>query len=332
MSPWSERRLIVRMIYGSHLYGTDTETSDRDFKGIFIPTMEEILLQRVPRSVVSITKKANGVKNEPGDVDTELYSIGYFLELALKGETVALDMLHAPPSALLDVHPFWSSIVARRASFYTKNLRALVGYARRQAAKYGVKGSRLADAERVLAWLEGLEPEDRLGQHWAGRPSGEHLHDVVDQEVRGQNLSTKIWDVCGRKLQSTVRVRYACGVVQDFVRAYGARAQAARDNQGIDWKAVSHALRAGYEVRAILRDGGFTFPLPETGILRDVKAGKLDYLTVVAPSLDTLLDECEFLAERSELPERAQRAEWDDWLLELHEDVVRSGRLYRRAP
>lgn len=36
--------LIVKMKFGSHLYGTNTEDSDVDYKGVFLPSKKEILL------------------------------------------------------------------------------------------------------------------------------------------------------------------------------------------------------------------------------------------------------------------------------------------------
>ena len=41
--------LIVEMRFGSHLYGTDTATSDLDLKGVYLPSAREILLQRARR-------------------------------------------------------------------------------------------------------------------------------------------------------------------------------------------------------------------------------------------------------------------------------------------
>ena len=91
--------IIVKMKFGSELYGTATPESDQDFKGVFLPTKEQVLLQRVPRSLIFNTKKSTGaytVKNSSQDIDCEFYSLHYFIDLACKGETAALDMLHAP--------------------------------------------------------------------------------------------------------------------------------------------------------------------------------------------------------------------------------------------
>jgi predicted nucleotidyltransferase len=37
-------RIIVKMKFGAHLYGTATSDSDLDYKGIFLPTKEQLLL------------------------------------------------------------------------------------------------------------------------------------------------------------------------------------------------------------------------------------------------------------------------------------------------
>jgi len=83
-----------------------------------------------------------------------MYSLHYFINLACEGETIALDMLHVPDDKVVEKHPVWDEIVLNRQKFYTKNLKAFVGYARRQASKYGIKGSRLNDIKKVLDFFQ----------------------------------------------------------------------------------------------------------------------------------------------------------------------------------
>jgi predicted nucleotidyltransferase len=40
-------KTIVRMKFGSHLYGTEPPRSDLDFKSLFVPSARDILLQRM---------------------------------------------------------------------------------------------------------------------------------------------------------------------------------------------------------------------------------------------------------------------------------------------
>jgi predicted nucleotidyltransferase len=269
--------IIVKMKFGSHLYGTSTADSDTDYKGVFLPFKRDLLLSKIPKSFTCNTKKGDG-KNEPGDVDTEIYSLHYFIRMACEGQTVALDMLHAPDSAIVHSSFVWDKLVANREKFYTKNLKAFVGYARKQAAKYGIKGSRLNAVKRVLCRLDCYHSEELLSKVWGFLPMGEHIVEHPPN-ANGQ----REYEVCGRKVQETVRVGYAMEVFGKFYKNYGERARKAANNEGIDWKAVSHALRAAFQVKQILTEKTITFPLREAEYLRDVKQGKLDYQSVVAP-------------------------------------------------
>ena len=93
--------LMVLMKFGSHLYGTATETSDHDFKGVFLPTIWDILLGKIPKAYHYNSKKGNEERNTEKDIDIEIYSLHYFIDLACQGQTVALDMVHAPGDCLL---------------------------------------------------------------------------------------------------------------------------------------------------------------------------------------------------------------------------------------
>jgi hypothetical protein len=88
------------MRFGSHLYGTDTPLSDLDLKGVYMPPARDILLQRV-KPVISVNPpKPAGQRNAPGDVDREYFSLQRYLGLLAEGQTMALDMLFAPESAM----------------------------------------------------------------------------------------------------------------------------------------------------------------------------------------------------------------------------------------
>jgi len=145
--------IIMLAQFGSHLYGTNDENSDTDYKGIFLPTKEQILLGKIPKSINTSTKKINTCKNTCNDIDTEIYSLHHFITLASQGETVAIDLLHTPKNMTIKTSNIWNSIVENRTKFYTKNLQAFIGYARRQAAKYGIKGSRLNDVQKIVNFL-----------------------------------------------------------------------------------------------------------------------------------------------------------------------------------
>jgi len=305
------------------MYGTNTPDSDRDYKGIFLPSKEQILLGKIPRTLTFDTKQNSNIKNTSEDIDTEIYSLHYFIKLACGGQTGPIDMLHCPNNLLIRTSKIWDFIVKERHRFYTKNLNAFVGYARQQAAKYGIKGSRLNDAKRVVDFLldynvsDYSSPNDRIGDIWDKLPEGEHINKIVDRK------GNPLYQVCGRSVQVGARLGHAFDVFNRFVINYGKRAEMAAQNQGIDWKAVSHAMRAAIQIKEIFTKGIITFPLKEAEYLKKIKAGQLHYKNEVGPKLEELMAEIEELSNNSILPEKVDRTFWDNFLMEVMEEYVK---------
>lgn len=305
---------LVKIIFGSHLYGTNTSESDQDFKGIFMPTKEEIFLGRIPKSIQNNTKTDCSNKNTSSDKDSELYSLHYFIKMACAGETATIDMLHAPPQNILITSNLWTDLVANRHRFYTKNLKALIGYARRQASKYGIKGSRLNESKLILDFIK--DKDGRVKDYWDQLPSGEHIFKHPASEL---NNNIRMYEVCGRKIGETCSTTQLYDIVNIFYTNYGERAKKAAKDEGIDWKAVSHALRAAFQIREILTTNDLKFPLKEASLLKEIKLGCISFKEV-QPLLDNLMSEVETLSEKSKLPDKVNTDWWDKWLVKKIEE------------
>lgn len=305
--------IVVRMKFGSHLYGTATPDSDLDYKGVFLPSKEDILLGNIPKNY-SFSTKVNGSKNNPDDIDVELYSLHYFIKLACEGQTVALDMLHAPETMIVERSDIWASIISEKHRFYSKNLKSFIDYARRQASKYGIKGSRLNTVARVLDLLKSEDPPNKLRVIWDKLPRMEHCYEA-GRDPNG----IRQYQICGKMFQETTAIGYMIPILQKFYDEYGSRARSAAQNRDIDWKALSHALRAAIQVKQIVTQNTITFPLKEAPFLMKVKDGKLDYLSEVAPVLESLMEEVEDLVSKSELPEKADVTYWNKFICETVE-------------
>ncbi len=307
---------IVKMKFGSHLYGTSTPQSDTDYKGVALPTWEQVALGKIPKHMEHTSTGAANSKNTADDIDTEIFSIHEFIKLALEGQTVALDMLHAPLSMVSGYNYLWRYIVLHKDKFYTKNSSAFVGYARKQAAKYGVKGSRLRAAEDFILWLKEYPVDMRLADAIADVPFQTREHVQFEQGKNG------IWQyvVCGKALQVTCTIGYCLPVIERYYTAYGDRARKAANDEGIDWKAVSHAIRAACQIKELLVFKRITFPRPEAALLLDIKNGKIPY-RIIGKMLDDLIDEVEVLTAESDLPEKPDVKFWNDFLLKVVHDI-----------
>lgn len=313
--------VVMATKFGSHLYGTDTANSDTDIKGIFMPTRSMVCLGNIPKSLTNSKAKAEGQKNTKDDIDLELYSFHYFMHLAMQGETVAIDMIHANDASIVMSSDLWENLYSKREKLYTKNLRSFVGYARKQAAKYGIKGSRLSVAKSFIdVCTKNATGSARMSDVWGFLPVNEHANFIEDNQQ-----GVKQYQICGKIIQDTVTIDYACGIVARFVKQYGARAKQAEENKGVDFKAISHALRAAYQMREILMTGDLAYPLKQAEYLRDVKEGKYHYAREVAPVLESLMDNLDYLVDSSHYPEKVDRAFWNGLIVSVTADFISDG-------
>jgi hypothetical protein len=304
-------KTIARIKYGSHLYGTNTPTSDLDYKSVHIPSAEDILLQTVKSEIVlNAPDKAEGTKNRPGDVDDKSYSLQAFLNLAAEGQTVAIDMLFSPQQSVVQSCGWWWYIVENRQKLLSKKSAAFLGYCRQQANKYGIKGSRVAAAkmasEIFSEALANYGPMAKVGELTSSVPrlleaNPEHCS-VVEQAVGSPGAVGKFFECCGRKVAFSSSVKQAAEIYTRIYENYGARAKLAQDNEGVDWKALSHAVRVGEEAVELLTTGHVTLPLVNAEHIRDIKLGKLPYQHV-SEEIERLLEAVEEAAKTSPLPD-----------------------------
>jgi len=302
---------IVKMKVGSHLYGTNTPLSDTDFKGVYMPSIDDIVFGDIKHSVKADSKKHAHEKNTPNDIDCEMFSIHCFISMACDGDVCAIDMLHAPESSILNKSDIWDFLVSHRSLFYTRNLVKLTEYARKQAAKYGIKGSRLNACKQLLTILEPYDSSVRLEAITDKLPIGE-----FSSFERGKNNGNPEYQILDKRFQPRTKILWVRKTMEAFWKRHGSRAEAAARNEGIDWKALSHAVRAALQTRYILTNRTLSFPFPpdEAKLLIDIKTEKLDYVSVVAPLLENLMSEIHELADKSDLPLEVDRSFWRSFL------------------
>lgn len=321
-------RQVVRLKFGSHLYGTSTPQSDLDFKSVFIPDGRSILLQRAKNSLNDQRPKAEREKNYAGEVEEERFSLQRFLSLLAEGQTVALDILFAPEWAMTDDPSWhWQEILDNRDRLLTRKSAAFIGYARTQANKYGIRGSRVAAARAALSLLEAAGSKhlaakldilsDSIFAMCADTPDHMSIHE--DTTPHGQKVL--LWEVCNRKMPFTASIKNAYDIMQRVVDEYGKRALMAESNQGVDWKALSHAVRVGTQAIELLSTGFVTFPLPNAAHVLEIKLGHRPYQDVAA-EIEDLLERVEAAAAVSALPEEPDWAWIDDFVASAYRDEV----------
>ncbi|QNI20605.1 putative nucleotidyltransferase [Escherichia phage JN02] len=318
-------KTIMKGYFGSHLYGTSTPESDVDFKEIYVPHARDILTGNVKEHMSKNTNNTSS-KNTKDDVDHELYSLKYFFKLAADGETVALDMLHTPQSLVVksDLPDVWKYIQDNRSRFYTTNMKSYLGYVRKQASKYGVKGSRLAILRQALKrsneWGQYFDNGAviRLSHMKNVLPVGEFASWVeTENEKTGKQTFYNLLD---RKFQDTLTNKEFNAILVKLEENYGERARKAEANEGIDWKALSHACRGGLQLLEIYKTGDLVYPLQDAPFILDVKLGKHTFKTV-QEFLEDIVDQVEHASEQAAkngMQQKVDMSFWDDFLEQVY--------------
>ena len=121
-SPGATPLLLV--IRGSHAYGTNVETSDTDYSGVFIQKIEDII-------GFNYVEQINDDKN-----DTVIYEIQRFLQLLASNNPTVLELLNTPEDCILYKHPIFDEVLNNREIFITKICaKSFGGYGKMQIQK-----------------------------------------------------------------------------------------------------------------------------------------------------------------------------------------------------
>ncbi len=268
--------LLFLTLFGSTLYGTESPgTSDLDLRGVFLPSSASLILNKAPKSLHASSGDALR-RNTAGDLDIDLWSIQHWLLTLLPaGDTGALDLLFAPSHAACTLcrHPALDAVFARPLKLLDiASGRSYAEYSLRQAKKYGIRGSRVGALKAVRARLEELRPEPRERLEI-------YLDRLAEQCADGrfcaveQTRDKRALRLCGRLHTASIRMGEFQHRLEEELRATGARAEAAERGEGVDFKALSHALRALDQMEELLLAGTITFPLKTRAELVAVKRG-----------------------------------------------------------
>ena len=321
--------LIYLTQAGSHLYGLNTENSDLDFKGIYIPSKADVILKR-DKDEINVE-----LNIEDKEVEVKLFSIYKFIKLCSKADTNALDLLFSYSSKFEKYIP---EIYIEKDAKYklieyiyeyanllidTSRLENPITYAYKQAEKYSLKGTRLNSLRYVL------EKAMRLSSRPVAKPLDYHtVRELTTDFLKldGNNLRIDELDnkgkiekylfVCGVQHQFNLDLDVFIERIEEKINKEYTSQRTKDAIDGNDWKALSHALRILSQIKELYETGDIKFPLTNKEFILKVKLGQVSR-EEVNKIFDTDMSNVLKMVKEDKLQWRYDEEFWNNFLLEV---------------
>lgn len=340
-----KEQIIYKALSGSKLYGTDNENSDTDIKGVFLPDRRDLILGKAPRHYKMSTGNDQS-SNGKDDVDETYYSLHYFIELLVKGETNALDLFfsYTNKQAVLVNTPVWQSLIDNADKIVNKNVSSYLGYCKAQAYKYSNKGYKLKDFQTFADFCRDYQYREEWqnrgyqamslkgalelygAEHNMERPMP--IIEVIkifgkDVQITSADNGEEYLVIHGVKFIMHEQLINILPKVRQVIASYGKRSERAATNNGVDYKAISHCVRVLFQAEELLTTGKIIFPLREREFIKSIKfnTSVMSYDEIMEFVEQKLVYIEQVLKPQSKLREKADMKFVEDFILQAYQEV-----------
>ncbi len=310
--------LLYLVVFGSHLYGLNRETSDYDIKGIFLPNQKDVLINKYQSSFKFNTSDGN-TKNTNQDIDFEILSIQKFSERLLKNDINMIDILYSDSNKDMIIYEIEDNILSkifnedknnygenRIKCLNTKILKkSILGYSYNQVKRYKVTGSTRFVFSFSLEYIKQKISEGKK------RLTREFIYDMVDDYnnkliIDYGKSKIEIDEKNDRKMLIINHLKFLENTplydIMESLNKNVDKMNLTKSKQSMDNKAVSHVLRCIYQGYDLLNEGKIIFPLSKDrkeNVMK-IKEGKfndeneiLDYIELELSKFDDYINENE---------------------------------------
>jgi len=126
---------------GSHLYGTNTATSDEDYMGVFIPPKPYVLgKKRIEQVEFNTNPSDSGKRNSQEDLDNTLFSIDKWTTMCANNNPNRLELFFSPKNCILHITDLGKRLMESYPLFISlKSYHSFRGYSHAQMARLKLK-------------------------------------------------------------------------------------------------------------------------------------------------------------------------------------------------
>ena len=290
-------QLLYLSEFGSHLYGTALESSEREYKGLYLPPIQDLVLMKAKEFFKYSTDTY--LKNTTEDFNIELYSLQYWIRnLLKKKDCIGLDLFfsHTKKDGVLFKHHDMDLIFTSPELFIdTQNIKdfSYLKYAKFICRKYELGEKQLDLVDSVVYYLEGLMPDVWM----------DSLHVIVDALL-------KTFDNKDQKFNDNIVYEKNCikidGVhypdflkIKDFMKSLKTHPKKETKIPEINWEYFYQILKNLFQLEELLNRGIIQYPLKDVHtFLMKVRTGEIplkDLSPMIQSSISSLENaQCEW--------------------------------------
>ena len=270
------QKVLAVLPYGSSLYGTRTETSDWDYKLIYLPHREGYYFERpetfrvVKRVNNEVRLYTGGAPVQPGEVEFECVPLERFFLDIVRGQTYALEL-----ASSLQREESWLEIHAQyllSSKTLKSSVSSMVGFAKKQVFDYVERGARHNAYQACLLAITSVPA--KLSQVVAA-----YADEIVGAcvEVGGHASYNRVsleLELCGRTFHPLTPIKDLQLHCESQLAKFGLRSIKAGESH-VDLKSLVHAVRCYEQALEFMNYGRITFPRPNAEYLIAAKTGKI---------------------------------------------------------
>ena len=257
-SAWASGNLVVKVLAGSRLYGTNNEQSDYDYRGVCLDP---------PSALVGI-HRFDQQQHVTKTHDEVIYGASKFMNMCVAANPSILDILFARGDDILFQRPEWSWVTDKAESLLSQKVRyTFSGYA----------FSQLKRIKRHKSWID-FPPDMPMLEEY-----GLRLHNTA---TGGQILM--LHPDFAHRDESSVVAQYKDAQrefkkYQEWKRNRNPARAALEEKYGYDVKHAAHLVRLLLQGENILRDGTYQPRLvgKTKSVVTDVLRGNWHYQRLV---------------------------------------------------
>jgi len=307
-----DKRTVYKCIHGSRAYGTNTENSDTDIKGIAIAPKEIILGFNVGFEQQELMAH-NGHPN-----DKTIYSLQKFAKLASDCNPNIIEMLYVDDSDILFMDEFGAELRSVRDEFLSKRIKfTMSGYAFSQIKRMKTHRGWLLNppSHQPTRQEFGLPETVKISQSDMGA-----YHSLIEQNGNIELPHDIVQLFCAEKAYQSAKMYYDQYENWKNTRNKARAELEAKSN--FDTKHGAHVIRLMRMCKEVLSTGKVNVKRPDREELLAIRNGAWAYERLIEEA-EKNEKECDELYKTSALKKEPDRNKLNNIIVDITERYLR---------